>query len=85
MKRVRRVLTGILVLTLLTGMVYAISTVSVNVVGRKPVEEYCSTAYQHNVDEYKACKKLNAIQLINTLKDETNNKYEVPNLKELKI
>ena len=85
MKKVRKVLTVLVVLALLTGTVYAISTVSINVIGRKPVEQYCSTAYQHSVDEYKACKKLNAIQLIDSLKQDIGNKYEVPDLKELKF
>lgn len=46
------------------------------------VECYCSARYQHNVSDYKDCKKLTPNQLIKKLTADEQNKYdlEVPKI-----
>ena len=85
MKRLIRII-GILFITAIIILLFCgIEKLTIEFTGRKTVEEYCSVAYQNNVDEYKTCKELNMVQLINKLKEEANKKYEVPNIGELKF
>lgn len=83
--KVVKTLRVIFVLVLMLGLTYGLSKLSVQITGKKTVEQYCSVAYQHDVEQYKTCKELNTVQLIDKLKEEANKKYEVPNIGELKF
>lgn len=74
-----------IIITLGIGLIYGIGKATIHVVGKTTVEEYCSVAYQNSVDEYKTCKDLNVVQLINKLKDEAAKRHEVPDLSALKF
>ena len=83
--KVLKTLRVIFVLVLMLGLTYGLSKLSVQITGKKTVEQYCSIAYQHDVEQYKTCKELNIVQLVDKLKEEANKKYEVPNIGELKF
>lgn len=83
--KVVKTLRVILVLVLMLGLTYGLSKLSVQITGKKTVEQYCSVAYQHDVEQYKTCKELNTVQLIDKLKEEASKKYEVPDLNALKF
>ena len=75
----------VFILCLLFGLTYGLSKLNMEFTGKKEVEQYCSVAYQHDVEQYKTCKELNTVQLIDKLKEEAGKKYEVPNLSNLKF
>lgn len=83
--KVVKTLRVIFILGLMFGLTYGLSKLSVQITGKKTVEQYCSIAYQHDVEQYKQCKELNIVQLVDKLKEEANKKYEVPNIGELKF
>lgn len=62
----------ILAIVLICGFV----SISINIKGIKTVEKFCSIKHQHNVEEYKVCKKLGTNDLIIKLTKEEQNKYE---------
>ena len=84
-KKVARLIVVLLVSVLITGIGFGTNQLSINLIGKQTVEEYCSVAYQNSVNEYKECKKLNTIQLIDKLKEEANKAYDVPKIAELKF
>ena len=63
---------SILIIILIIGFV----SISINIKGIKTVEKFCSIKHQHNVEEYKVCKKLSTNDLIIKLTKEEQNKYE---------
>lgn len=75
----------ILILLVLGLLVFGMTKLSLNIIGKSTVEGYCSTAYHNNVDEYKQCRKLNTIELINTLRAAEAKRHEIPNLPTLKF
>lgn len=70
-------------LLLITLIVYVSNVIQNYNQRRTYVEPYCSNKYQNSVNEYKSCKKLTPVQILQTLKEEPQT--EVPNLPLIKI
>lgn len=85
MKRLIRIIGILFIIAIIILLFCGIEKLTIEFTGRKTVEEYCSVAYQNSVDEYKTCKELNMVQLINKLKEETAKRHEVPDLSALKF
>ena len=77
MKKTLRVLISILVLA---GILEGINLYQKHLEMVKYVEPYCATKYQHNVDEYKACKVLSPVKILQNLKEKDTLVTEVINL-----
>ena len=75
----------ILILLIIGLLVFGMTKLSLNIIGKSTVENYCSTAYHNNVDEYKKCGEMNTIELIDSLKEKESKRHEIPNLPTLKF
>lgn len=77
---VKKTLRVIILLLVITGITKTIGIYQGYMDNKNFVEPYCAAKYQHNVDEYKACKVLSPTKVLQNLKDNTANACELESI-----